>query len=120
MTAPAAEGWYRDPYGVHQDRWFSAGAPTSLVRDQGTEGHDDPPPDPPPAPPAAIPEVDEFPSDDLRRADEDEANGGQYDPAGAADLATDAAATGIPGSYPVRGWAGGSARAATSRRSEAR
>jgi hypothetical protein len=37
------QGWYRDPYGCHEDRWFSGGAPTSLVRDQGTESYDKPP-----------------------------------------------------------------------------
>jgi hypothetical protein len=69
----AAEGWYRDPYGIHQDRWFSAGTPTSLVRDRGTEGHDDPPGYPPPGPPVEIPDADPFPADDLHRADEAEA-----------------------------------------------
>jgi len=68
----APEGWYRDPYGIHQDRWFSAGTPTSLVRDQGVEGHDDPPAYPPPVAPAEIPDTDPFPADDLRRADEAE------------------------------------------------
>lgn len=72
-NSAAAEGWYRDPYGIHQDRWFSAGTPTSLVRDQGAEGHDDPPGYPPPVPPAEIPDVDPFPEDDLRRVDEAEA-----------------------------------------------
>ena len=42
----AAEGWYRDPYEVHQDRWFSAGVATKLVRDGGGESYD-PPPDRP-------------------------------------------------------------------------
>jgi hypothetical protein len=69
----AAEGWYRDPYGIHQDRWFSAGTPTSLVRDQGSEGHDDPPGYPPAGPPVEIPDTDRFPEDDLRRADAAEA-----------------------------------------------
>lgn len=73
QSSAAAEGWYRDPYGIHQDRWFSAGTPTSLVRDQGTEGHDDPPDYPPARPPAEIPDIDRFPGDDLRRADEAEA-----------------------------------------------
>jgi hypothetical protein len=72
-SSAAAEGWYRDPYGIHQDRWFSAGTPTSLVRDQGTEGHDDPPGYAPAGPPAEIPDIDRFPRDDLRRADEAEA-----------------------------------------------
>jgi hypothetical protein len=39
-----AEGWYEDPFGRHEDRWFSDGTPTALVRDGGTES-DDPPPD---------------------------------------------------------------------------
>jgi hypothetical protein len=38
-----AEGWYADPFGVHEARWFSDGRPTALVRDADTEGHDDPP-----------------------------------------------------------------------------
>jgi hypothetical protein len=45
-----AEGWYHDPYGVHEDRWFSAGSPTTLVRDQGVESSDPPPPEPPSPP----------------------------------------------------------------------
>ena len=93
----AAEGWYRDPYGIHQDRWFSAGTPTALVRDGRVEGHDAPPGYPPPGPPAEIPRVDMFPADDLRRADEQEANGGEYDAEGAADRASGAAATGFAG-----------------------
>ena len=27
------QGWYQDPYGVHEDRYFSEGQPTKLVRD---------------------------------------------------------------------------------------
>jgi hypothetical protein len=38
-----AEGWYRDPYDVHEARWISSGVPTSLVRDGKKEGQDDPP-----------------------------------------------------------------------------
>lgn len=40
-----AEGWYVDPFGVHTDRWFSDGQPTSLVRDGERESHDEPPSD---------------------------------------------------------------------------
>jgi hypothetical protein len=40
----AAEGWYEDPYGVHEFRWFSDGTPTSLVRDGPVEATDPPPP----------------------------------------------------------------------------
>jgi hypothetical protein len=36
-----AQGWYPDPDGGHDERWFSDGEPTSLVRDQGTESYDE-------------------------------------------------------------------------------
>lgn len=38
-----AEGWYRDPFDRHIDRWFSVGHPTSLVRDDRVESRDEPP-----------------------------------------------------------------------------
>ena len=38
-----ARGWYRDPFGRHEDRYFSMGAPTKLVRDAGVESYDPPP-----------------------------------------------------------------------------
>jgi hypothetical protein len=38
-----AQGWYVDPFGRHELRWFSEGAPTALVRDGGTDGEDPPP-----------------------------------------------------------------------------
>jgi hypothetical protein len=40
---PQAQGWYHDPYGIHQDRYFSCGWPTKLVRDGGIETYDLPP-----------------------------------------------------------------------------
>lgn len=40
------EGWYTDPFDRHEARWFSAGAPSKLVRD-GTVESNDPPPDEP-------------------------------------------------------------------------
>jgi hypothetical protein len=39
------QGWYRDPYGNHDDRWFSGGRPTNLVRDLGIQSYDHPPGD---------------------------------------------------------------------------
>jgi hypothetical protein len=42
-----AQGWYIDPYEVHQDRYFSDGRPTELVRDDGAESYDSPPDDRP-------------------------------------------------------------------------
>ena len=37
------EGWYVDPYGIHEARWISAGLPTALVRDGDVEAQDPPP-----------------------------------------------------------------------------
>jgi len=40
VTTLVAEGWCTDPFGIHEARWLSAGTPTPLVRDQGTESRD--------------------------------------------------------------------------------
>jgi hypothetical protein len=32
-----------DPFGVHEERYFSAGQPTKLVRDRDAESYDEPP-----------------------------------------------------------------------------
>ena len=37
------QGWYPDPYERHDERWFSDGKPTRLVRDRGIESYDEPP-----------------------------------------------------------------------------
>lgn len=37
------QGWYADPFGVHEERYFSVGQPTKLVRDGPVESYDDPP-----------------------------------------------------------------------------
>jgi hypothetical protein len=73
-----AQGWYRDPYLVHEDRYFSVGQPTKLVRDAGMQRYD-----PPPAGPATVGlvEVRHVPptdGSDLRRAD-DRSAGAVYD-----------------------------------------
>jgi hypothetical protein len=65
-----AEGWYRDPYGIHGDRWISAGQPTSLVRDQGVESRDEPPPRETPLPLVSVAETQESDGNDLLRADQ--------------------------------------------------
>ncbi len=36
-------GWERDPYGIHELRYFSQGNPTKLVKDGEVESYDDPP-----------------------------------------------------------------------------
>jgi hypothetical protein len=50
-----AEGWYLDPYGRHEARWFSAGSPTALVRDGASESQDPPPAKPYDGPPKRSP-----------------------------------------------------------------
>jgi hypothetical protein len=37
------QGWGGDPFGLHEQRYFSAGHPTKLVRDGGVEAYDEPP-----------------------------------------------------------------------------
>ena len=67
-----AEGWYRDPYQIHDDRWMSAGRPTRLVRDGPTESYDEPPdlPLPDVLVPAGAAGDEPGSGSDLRRADE--------------------------------------------------
>ena len=43
VTPVKAEGWYLDPFEVHEARWLSDGTPTALVRDGSVESHDAPP-----------------------------------------------------------------------------
>jgi len=61
------QGWHRDPSGAHDDRWFSAGRPTPLVRDHGVVSREDLPPGEQPArrdpiAPAAPAARDKFPA----------------------------------------------------------
>jgi hypothetical protein len=65
-----AEGWYRDPYKIHTDRWFSDGSPTNLVRDGDRESKDPPPDTPISEPLVEADPVGASDSDDLRRADD--------------------------------------------------
>lgn len=72
-----AEGWYEDPFAIHEYRWFSGGDPTGLVRDGHIEGTD-PPPDgdvPGPLVPARSDADARGDGGDLRRADDAEAEG---------------------------------------------
>src|SRR5579862_4266970 len=43
MGTGELQGWYADPFRLHEARYFSAGQPTALVRDGGTESYDEPP-----------------------------------------------------------------------------
>jgi hypothetical protein len=74
-----AQGWYRDPYGVHEDRYFSDGQPTKLVRDGGAESFDPPPSGPPKAALAEVVQSPPADGGDLRRADEPAAGTAVYD-----------------------------------------
>jgi len=69
-----AEGWYHDPYGRHEERWYSNGRPTALVRDAKVEAKDPPPSEPPPT--TTLVRSEHRPTaggpDDLRRADDAE------------------------------------------------
>lgn len=70
MGDQTIEGWYLDPYGLHEQRWMSGGKPTSLVRDAGTEANDVPPDKPPSNPLVRAPVVASALGRDFRRADD--------------------------------------------------
>jgi hypothetical protein len=82
MEPDKVQGWYRDPFGVHGDRYFSEGRPTKLVRDGGVEAYDEPPDKPFVAAgliPAESPQEGGYGGSDLRRADDAERDGGSSD-----------------------------------------
>jgi hypothetical protein len=91
MAEVKPEGWYYDPFGRHQHRWFSEGTATSLVRDAGVEARDEPPGDslaqsgPEPIDPGA------GEASDLRRAD-DSTQPAEFDSDAALFAGLDAAA----------------------------
>jgi hypothetical protein len=72
-----AEGWYRDPWGLHEGRWFSGGKATSLVRDGDGDGRDEPPVGDPPAPLEELPGAAD--SSDMKRADDVNRNSKPYE-----------------------------------------
>jgi hypothetical protein len=65
----AAQGWYKDPYGQHEARWFSAGIPTSLVRDGSVEAKDQVPDRPFDGTPEPLESTGALGADDMLRAD---------------------------------------------------
>ncbi len=76
MESEHEEGWYTDPYGAHEARWFSDGTPTKLVRDGGVESYDKPPDEAPTQKAERIePVVAANGGSDLIRAGEDQATG---------------------------------------------
>jgi hypothetical protein len=81
------EGWYVDPYGVHEARWISAGRPTSLVRDAGVEAQDPPSSDAFDGPLQELDDSQVTGGDDLLRADSAEAE--TFDPDASQDAVWD-------------------------------
>jgi hypothetical protein len=72
-TPLCAQGWYRDPFGRHEDRYFSVGHPTKLVRDATAESYDPPPWEYPmrmPLVPVVPRAANHRGADDTRRADD--------------------------------------------------
>ena len=68
-SGTTAQGWFWDPYHRHQDRYFSDGRPTKLVRDDGHESFEPPPDFPVPGPLVpAFPVGDGPPSAPVRHA----------------------------------------------------
>jgi hypothetical protein len=82
------QGWFDDPFGAHEHRYFSAGEPTKLVRDAGVESYDPPPTDTWSGPLVPVEEPDDGDARDMLRADAAEAE--PYDPAKARRAALDA------------------------------
>jgi hypothetical protein len=70
MTDADQEGWFTDPFLLHEERWLSNGRPTNLVKDGGAESFDAPPDRPPTQTPIRI-EADPNATggSDLQRAD---------------------------------------------------
>jgi hypothetical protein len=75
----SAEGWYVDPFGLHEARWISDGTPTGLVRDGDLESKDPPPDIPFTGPLEALAESAVADGGDLRRADSAEASSVESD-----------------------------------------
>ncbi|HEY1446801.1 MAG TPA: hypothetical protein VGF51_18150 [Acidimicrobiales bacterium] len=73
MTEERLEGWFTDPYAVHEARWLSDGRPTKLVRDGEVESYDEPPQEAPSVVPERLePDPSATNGDDLFRADDAE------------------------------------------------
>ena len=79
----SAEGWFKDPYRIHEARWFSDGTPTPLVKDGDQESSDPPPDVPVSGELERIYQHEAANGGDLRRVGRDDS----YDPAAAIDAA---------------------------------
>lgn len=73
----APQGWFSDPWELHEARYFSAGTATKLVRDGLVEAYEDPPDRPNVREPVPLDKENTDPTD-LRRADEAERGAMDY------------------------------------------
>jgi hypothetical protein len=87
MAGTDHEGWFTDPYGIHEARWLSQGTPTKLVRDGDAKGYDAPPEGPPTRAPERLQHEPVSHGADLRRADDVERR--EYDAKAGARAAQD-------------------------------
>jgi hypothetical protein len=79
MSFETFEGWYTDPFALHEARWLSNGKPTKLVRDGEATSYDEPPEGEFTRVPEPIePDPNAGPSD-LLRADDAESKGSSMD-----------------------------------------
>lgn len=74
VTSTEPQGWYEDPFRLHEARYFSAGRPSKLVRDGDVESYDEPPGDSVPGSGAAA-SFGHAVSGTLNRAEAGEAGG---------------------------------------------
>ena len=90
MAHDTIEGWYLDPFKIHEARWFSDGTPTALVRDKdGVESYDQPPSTTFQGDLTPVPESVPSDGDDLLRADEENPDDQIHDPNASFNLIRD-------------------------------
>jgi hypothetical protein len=82
------EGWYTDPFGLHEARWMSDGQPSALVRDGGVGSQDPPPSEPFAHDPQPVEEGTTEDPEDLLRADAAQ-TGESWDASNASEAALD-------------------------------
>ena len=85
----SAEGWYLDPFGLHEARWISDGSPTALVRDGGVESQDTPPHPTVDGPLQPVPHDEPADGEDLLRAGSADPGDQIFDPNAAMGAAWD-------------------------------
>jgi hypothetical protein len=79
MNYETFEGWFTDPYELHEARWLSNGRPTKLVRDGEATSYDEPPEGEFTRVPQPIEPGPNAGPSDLLRADDAESTGAPMD-----------------------------------------